>query len=32
MMDTDPAAEEVPVAVMPIDVVLMRVVVLGATE
>jgi hypothetical protein len=31
MMETDPAAEEVPAAVMSIDVVLMLVVVLGAT-
>lgn len=32
MMETDPAGEEVPVAEMSIDVVLMVVVVLGATE
>ena len=31
MTETDPAAEEVPVAVIPIDVVLMSVVILGAT-
>jgi hypothetical protein len=32
MMETEPAAEEVPAAVMPIAVILMLVVVLGATE
>jgi hypothetical protein len=32
MMETDPATEEVPVAEMPIDVVLMDVVMLGAME